>query len=214
MSLKAYLNSGHEDVPGAKILVCVSSVGPRKIVKSGNAMAEVRVFDETESNCVLKVWEDKVPSAKGWIPNQTILLITNPRCRLPDKKNATSELSIGITSMIEVDPICSDATWLRNMASNRTKRSVCVPFPDGLWDVETAINGDQRIIFTLADVDDFARDDDNSLFTGKLNLVIMSVHIAENWRRGMMCLVAAVCLFTPTRRLLSARTAARDIPSH
>ncbi|KAK3378101.1 hypothetical protein B0H63DRAFT_562159 [Podospora didyma] len=204
MSLKAYIHSGHEGVPSVKILVCVSSVGPRKVVKSSSSdktttqggmeleMVEVRIFDET-SGCVLLLWEDKVASARTWIPNQTILLITNPRFRPPinNKKNATApELSIGFTSLVEVDPAFPDADWLRRMAVGRTKReSVYIPFPASIWDAEVAIKGpDHQVLFTLADLDNFVRDDPDAIFTGKLNLVILGVRIMENSRANSLCI--------------------------
>ncbi|KAK0719704.1 hypothetical protein B0H67DRAFT_643026 [Lasiosphaeris hirsuta] len=197
MSLRAYMNSGHEGVPDVKILVCVSSIGARKTVKSRPksvkeqstdlSLIEVDVFDET-ANCALKLWEDKVSSARTWIPNRTVLLISNPYYRQPDKRGTSSGLGIGITSMVDVDPDFPDAHWLRREAVNRTKKeSVYIPFPDGLWDAEIAIHGPDRTLFTLADVDDFARDDPAHIFTGKLNLIILGVRIIENWRRNMLC---------------------------
>jgi len=197
MNLKAYLSSGHEGVPDPRVLLCVSSVGPRKIVRPKNRpentevvdleMIEVSVFDETDS-CTLRLWEDKVSSAKTWIPGKTILLITNPRCRPADKKNPNPELSIGISSMVEVDPEFAEADWLRKMAMNRTKREgVYIIFPEDFWDAETAMDGLDRTVFTLADIDDLARESPNRAFTGTLNLVILGVKIAENSRKGQLC---------------------------
>ncbi|KAK3325899.1 hypothetical protein B0H66DRAFT_616635 [Apodospora peruviana] len=191
MKLKAYLNSGHDGVPGARVLVCVSSVGPRKMVKlhTGGVvdLVDTGIFDET-ANCVLKLWRDKVQSARDWIPNQTVLLITDPKCRPAEKKAGIAELSIGITSMVEIDPAIRDADWLRTMASNRTKKeAVYIPFPTGLWDTEAAKHGSDRTLFNLADVDDFARESADTAFTGKLNLVILDVKIMVNRRQDMLC---------------------------
>ena len=197
MSLKAYLSSGHEGVPDAKILVCVLSVGPRKIIKSRPrtdkpdgvdlAMVEVGVFDETAS-CVLKLWEDKAASAKSWIANQTVLLISNPRCRLPDKKTASPELGISITSLVEVNPAFPDADWLRQIAMSRTKRNMAyVKFPQGLWETETPLNGQDRPLLTLADIDKLVREDPNKRFTARLNLIILGARIVENWRNRTLC---------------------------
>ncbi|KAK0643072.1 hypothetical protein B0T16DRAFT_354465, partial [Cercophora newfieldiana] len=191
------LNSGHEGTPDPRILLCVSSVGPRKIVRpkatpdnmevADLELIEVNVFDETDS-CVLRLWQDKIPSAKAWIPSQTILLITNPRCRPADKKHPTPELSLGITSMVEVDPSFPEAHWLRKMAMNRTKKeSVYIPFPEDLWDAETAMNGPDRTAFTLADIDELARESPTRIFTGTLNVMILGVKIAENSRKTQLC---------------------------
>ncbi|KAK0616078.1 hypothetical protein B0T17DRAFT_592697 [Bombardia bombarda] len=196
MSLKSYLTSGHEGVPGAKILVCVASIGPRKTVKSPKRqvpldLIEIGVFDET-ARSVLKLWDDKAQSARLWIPNKTILLITNPHRSLPDKKKTSSqELSIGITSIIDVDPVFPDANWLRQMAASRTKKeSVYIPFPTNMWnseEAEAAMNGPVRALFTIAEVDEFARNEADEAFTGKLNLLIYDGQIMKNWRRQMLC---------------------------
>ncbi|KAK0735668.1 hypothetical protein B0T21DRAFT_442340, partial [Apiosordaria backusii] len=193
MSLKAYLSSGHDDNPDARILVCVFSVGPRLTVWSKDrqtelGLVEVRVFDETSNNCILKLWEDKVSSAKSWVANQTILLITNPTLKFPNRKNAPTEIGIGSGSMVEVDPAFPDADWLRRMATARTRReSVHIPFPTDIWDVETTIHGPNRTLFTLADIDDFVRDEPEAVFTGKLNLLITGVSIMEQCRKRQLC---------------------------
>ena len=197
MSLKTYLNSGHEGVVDPRIILCVSSVGPRKIVrpkvKPDNVevadleMIEVSVFDETES-CILRLWEDKIPSAKSWIPGKTILLITNPRFRPADKKSPHPELCISITSMVEVDLEFAEADWLRKMAAARTrKESVYIPFPEDLWDAETAVDGPDRTRFTLADIDELARESPDRIFTGRLSLMILGVKIAGYWRKTQLC---------------------------
>lgn len=193
IGLRAYLNRGQDAVPEAKVLVCVSSVGPRRTVRSQDrqtdlSLTEVRIFDETAS-CVLKLWEDKVSSARQWIPNQTILLITQPRLRPPDKRNPDPELGIGGSSAVDVDPSFPEADWLRKMAANRSKKKETVyqPFPTGIWDTEAAIHGPTRALFTLADIDDFVRDDPGAVFTGKLNLLITGVNITDCRRRNMLC---------------------------
>jgi hypothetical protein len=197
MNLMAYLNSGHEGVVDPRILLCVSSIGPRKLVRPkvipenvevpDLEMIEVSVFDETES-CILRLWEDKIPSAKSWIPGQTILLITNPRCRPADKKVLHPELSITLTSIVEVNPDFAEADWLRKMAANGTrKESVYIPFPEDVWDAETAMDGPDRTPFTLADVDELARESPNRIFTGRLSLIILGVKIAEHWRKSQLC---------------------------
>ncbi|KAK0659734.1 hypothetical protein QBC41DRAFT_384230 [Cercophora samala] len=193
MSLQAYINSGHDDNQDARILVCVFSVGPRLTVWSKDKqkdleLIEVRVFDETCNNCVLKLWEDKVRSAKSWVANQTILLITNPILKQSIRKNALVELGIGSSSMVEVDPAFPDADWLRHMAATRTrKESVHIPFPADTWDIEAAIQGPNRTLYTLADIDEYVRDVPEAVFTGKLNMLIMGVSIMEQCRKRQLC---------------------------
>ncbi|KAK4194167.1 hypothetical protein QBC40DRAFT_260290 [Triangularia verruculosa] len=193
MSLKTYISSGHDDNPDARVLVCVFSVGTRLTVWSRDKqkeleLVEVRVFDETSNNCVLKLWEDKVSSAKSWIANQTVLLITNPILKSTRGKNGLVELGIGASSMVEVDPACPDADWLRHMATTRTrKESVYIPIPSDILDVETAVQGSPRVLFTLADIDEYVRDAPEAVFTGKLNLLIAGVSIMEICRKRQLC---------------------------
>ncbi|KAK3684730.1 hypothetical protein B0T22DRAFT_196272 [Podospora appendiculata] len=192
MNLKAYMAAGYDSISEARLLVCVSSVGPRKSFKSdkiqGNFnVVEVLVFDET-ADCIMKLWEDKVGSAKAWIPNKTTLLITSPSFSPPTKKASKGELGIGISTMIDVDPAFPDADWLHRFAASRMKQeSVYIPFPTGIWDVEEAINGFDGALFTLADIDDFVRGDAKAIFTGKLNLMVFSVRIIEQYRQRRLC---------------------------
>jgi len=198
MNIKAYLDSGHEDIPDAKLLICVSSIGPRRLIKPAPKkdnprpaeleLIEVVVFDETAS-CNLTLW-NMASSPRAWIPNQTILLISNPRYRPADKKRGNSPgLGISIASMVEVDPAFPDADWLRQMALSRTKREcVHIPFPEGLWGSESTIETSERPLFTLAGLDDLARVGGQPI-TGKLSLVILKARIVENHRARKLCCI-------------------------
>ncbi|KAI1100190.1 hypothetical protein F4804DRAFT_348734 [Jackrogersella minutella] len=189
MTLKAFLSTGY-DLGEGKILVCVRSVGPRRTVQSKKfqhalSMVEVGIFDDT-AMCVLKLWEDKVPSTKSWVPNQTILLISKPTHKI---RGTSPELGIGHSSMIDVDPKFPDADWLRNEVKSMTKRqSVYIPFPSHTWNAEHAMNGPGRTLFTIADVEDQVRHPEPSVdFTGKLNVIITEMKLMEHWRKGTLC---------------------------
>lgn len=169
MTLKSFLSTGY-DMGEGKILVCVRSVGPCRTVQSKKRqcdldMIDVGVFDDTATS-VLKLWEDKVPSAKRWIPNQTILLISKPTCR---GGSASPEIGIGYSSTIDVDPEFPDADWLRSKVKSMSKKqSVHTPFPTNTWNIEVAINGPGRTLFTIADVEDQVRHPEPIVdFTGK-----------------------------------------------
>ncbi|OTA90997.1 hypothetical protein M434DRAFT_389521, partial [Hypoxylon sp. CO27-5] len=189
MTLKAFISTGY-DLGEGKILVCVRSVGPRRSVQSKKHqntldMVEVGIFDDTATS-VLKLWEDKAPSAKSWVPNQTILLISKPTFSL---RGTSSEVGIGYSSMIDVNPEFPDANWLRDKVKNMTKKqSIYVPFPSDVWDIELAINGPGRTLFTIADVEDQVRHPDFTIdFTGKLNVIILNMKLMEHWRKGALC---------------------------
>ncbi|KAI1389713.1 uncharacterized protein F4822DRAFT_442911 [Hypoxylon trugodes] len=186
MTLKAFLSTGY-DLGEGKILVCVRSVGPRRTIQSKKRqdildMVEVGVFDDTEA-CVLKLWEDKVPSAKSWVPNQTILLISKPTHYT---RGTAVDLGIAYNSMVDVDPDFPDANWLRTKVKDMAKKqSIYTPFPSGAWDAE---HGAARILFTLADVEEQVRHSEpKATFTGKLNVIIFEMKLMENWRKGTAC---------------------------
>ncbi|KAI0108472.1 hypothetical protein F4814DRAFT_451754 [Daldinia grandis] len=189
MTLKAYLSTGYDMAEG-KVLVCVRSVGPRRTVHSKKSqcdldMVDVSIFDDT-ATCVLKLWQDKVPSAKTWVPNRTILLISKPTCRQGDPH---SGLGISYTSMVDVDPEFPDADWLRDKVKNMSKKqSVHIPFPNDIWDIDLAIRGPNRILFTIADIEDQVRNPEPRLdFTGKLNVIILEMGLMEQWRKRSFC---------------------------
>ncbi|XXH03724.1 hypothetical protein Hte_010130 [Hypoxylon texense] len=183
MTLKAFLATGYDTGEG-KVLVCVRCVGLRRTIRSKRHqgtvdMIEVDVFDDTAVS-VLKLWEDKVASAKTWVPNQTILLISKPTYKMYGK---VPEIGIRYNSMVDVDPQFPDADWLRNRAKTLTKReSISIPFPSDTWDIGVAIHGPGRTLFTIADIEDQVRHPESkSDFTGKLSVIILEMKLMENW---------------------------------
>jgi hypothetical protein len=155
MTLASYLAGGHDGVSGVKILVCVKSIGQEKKLarKQGgeNVLCDVLAFDHT-NEVRLTLWNEIIPSIKTWKPNHTILLISNPGFRVAP----TGKGSIGITkgTMVEIDPEFADADWLREYAGSvRQKESLCLRFPEGVWDVEAAERGVNRMFFTIAELD-------------------------------------------------------------
>ncbi|KXH54471.1 hypothetical protein CSAL01_00627 [Colletotrichum salicis] len=196
MTLCQFLKTGY-DTAGARIIVCVKSIGSRKrVVTKGRSreleLLEITVWDDTAS-CVLTLWEDKANSARFWKPNETMLLFTSPKFVAPrDNKSAPTNASIGLdhNTLIDVDPDFQDAKWLRQWVVKRVKKdSVYMPFPRDIWNAEEAVHGPVRALFTLAEVDDFARADPASDFTGKLNLTILGIDLLGLSRRKMLCCI-------------------------
>ena len=155
MTLASYTTSGYDGVVGAKILVCVKSIGARKRVPNKHGgeteLAEVWLLDHT-GEVQWTVWCDLIDSVKEWQPGKTILLISNPGYKV----NYTGKGNIGTMkeTFIDVDPDFADAEWLRKYAQGRTKKeSMRQDFPEGIWDVEAAEYGANVILFTLADLD-------------------------------------------------------------
>lgn len=59
-----------------------------------------------------------------------------------------------VQTMIDVNPDFQDAEWLRRHIESLTKKeSLCLDFPEEVWDIEAAENGANVILFTLAEID-------------------------------------------------------------
>lgn len=156
MALDSYISGGHDGVIGAKLLVCVKSIGARKHIttKAGREsdLADVWLFDHT-GEIKWTVWNELIDSAKEWEPGRTVLLITNPAYRV--EYSGKGSLGIQPSTMVDVSPDCPDAEWLRRYAVGLTKKeSVVMEFPEGVWDVEAAEYGVNVILFTLAEIDE------------------------------------------------------------
>lgn len=73
---------------------------------------------------------------------------------------------------------------------NRVKKEcICIPFPKDVWDAEVAVHGPIRPLFTLAEVDEFARADPAMDFTGKLCLTVLGLDLLGLYRRKMLCCI-------------------------
>ncbi|KAI9717432.1 MAG: hypothetical protein M1828_007194 [Chrysothrix sp. TS-e1954] len=218
MSLHNFIEGGHE-VAGARILVCVKSIGAKKTVtnKDGNAhvLVNVGIFDEA-APASLTLWDTTVASVDDWKPSFTILLITNASIR----SNKNVSLSLSSNTLVDVDPMMPDAQWLRKMAQKMTKRDHVNPAcPDErelpflatgtlqssqitdklkarlVFDLETALASPLRVLYTLADVDEFVRSSPQSPFIGFLSVLVLSMHISTLHMRNM--LLSAQCCGVP-----------------
>ncbi|KAG9234330.1 hypothetical protein BJ875DRAFT_17906 [Amylocarpus encephaloides] len=198
MTLTSYVGGGHDGVRGAKILVCVKSMGPRRKIarKTGgeSELLDVALFDHT-AEVRMAMWNEMIESAREWAPGKTVLLISNPGFRV----EGSGRGSLGVTrgTMVDVEPAFADAVWLRKYAVGLTRREgLCVGFPKGLWDEEAAEHGTNRMLFTLAELDTWVRTDGNLIFTGFVNVTIMELSLVALHRRNM--LMCAECCGIPT----------------
>ncbi|KAF2432419.1 hypothetical protein EJ08DRAFT_131912 [Tothia fuscella] len=185
MTLKNFIDGGY-DVTDGRILVCVKSIGAKKkITNKKNVSSElisVNVFDDT-SDATLTLWDTAIASATTWKPSHTILLITNPGWRI-DKR---AYINCTANTLIDVDPTMPDADWLRNFAQRMIRREhVNPPFPYTTFDfaiMSTAVN---QILYTFADIDEFARAAPSGQFFGYISVVIMELNIMTLYRRNML----------------------------
>ena len=86
----------------------------------------MKVFDETEES-ILTLWGCTIASSCGWIPSQTILLITNPGLHNGRGQN----ICLNNATLVDINPQMTDAERLRDYAEGSTKRDhVNQAFPD------------------------------------------------------------------------------------
>ncbi|EON69735.1 hypothetical protein W97_08997 [Coniosporium apollinis CBS 100218] len=192
MTLKNFIEGGYEITDG-KILVCVKSIGPRKkfTTKKGIPAENVNigVFDDT-AEASLTLWGSSAASAGAWKVSHTILLITEPGWRI-DKR---AWISLTSSTQVDVNPAILDTEWLRGFAQRLTRREhVNPPFPEGVFDTEAAEESQVRILYTLADIDEFARTAPggkssfgHQKFMGYLSVIIMELNITSLHRRNML----------------------------
>ncbi|KAL8995962.1 MAG: hypothetical protein Q9169_004409 [Polycauliona sp. 2 TL-2023] len=143
MTLMAFIEGGH-DLPMAKVLLCVKSIGGRKKCtwigsppnfattsssRKGDVLDKINVmvFDDT-CDATLDLYGRVAYSAAYWKISHTILLLSNPGFR-SDKKPT---LTITPNTYVDVDPCLGVVDWLRTFAQRLTTREVVnVPFPEG-----------------------------------------------------------------------------------
>ncbi|KAF6232815.1 hypothetical protein HO173_009029 [Letharia columbiana] len=185
MTLKSFIEGGHELADG-KILVCVKSIGGRKkfVTKKGQEAekVDVNVFDDT-ADAKLTLWGPHCSSPAYWKTSYTVLLITRPGLY----GDGRPLLSLTNNTHVDVDPCMTDAYWLRGHAQRLTKREhVNQPFPEGVFDVEEAAESELRIVFTLADIDEFVRAAPAERYVGYLSLTIVELNIYSLYQRNML----------------------------
>ncbi|KAK7718237.1 hypothetical protein SLS57_006113 [Botryosphaeria dothidea] len=165
MTLSSFAAGGWE-VPNAKVLVCVKSVGARKTITrpdttTSSTATTIHLLDHTTTTATpttITLWDASSTSAADWKPNTTTLLLTAPGFRTPTAGGPVW-LSVTANTRIEVDPAGRDAAWLRGYAARLLrKQHVCPSVPANAFpEVDEIESARTRILFTLAELDEFAR---------------------------------------------------------
>ncbi|KAL8845854.1 MAG: hypothetical protein Q9198_011345 [Flavoplaca austrocitrina] len=129
-------------------------------------VVNVMIFDDTR-DAILALYGRVAASAAYWKPSHTILLLSNPGSR-SDKRPT---LTLNSNTYADVDPCMEEADWLRAFAQRLTTREVVnVPFPEEVFDVHAAINADVRVLFSLAELDEYVRENPSGYEpTGRLH---------------------------------------------
>lgn len=244
MTLSSFAAGGWE-VPNAKVLVCVKSVGARKTSASpphrssayplpstlsfipciylrnqltrppspppvtrpdtttSSTATTIHLLDHTTTTATpttITLWDASSTSAADWKPNTTTLLLTAPGFRTPTAGGPVW-LSVTANTRIEVDPAGRDAAWLRGYAARLLrKQHVCPSVPANAFpEVDEIESARTRILFTLAELDEFARAavvqggrgrgevaGATKAVVGWVSVVVTEVNLVALWRRGMV----------------------------
>lgn len=161
---------------------------PPDPTKSGSTISKttITVFDDTAS-ASLQLKYSLSTSAATWTPLETILILTNAKLHT---WNGKVYIDIDKNTLIDVDPVIPDADWLRSYAHRLQKREdVNSPWPEDVFDTESALDSGNIALFTLADIDTFARSSrpgKGVSFMGCLSVVVMECHLVSLFRQGRL----------------------------
>ncbi|KEQ96193.1 hypothetical protein AUEXF2481DRAFT_4437 [Aureobasidium subglaciale EXF-2481] len=185
MSLKNFIQGGFE-VKDSKVLVVVKSISARrkKTKKDGTQvhLVEVGLMDDTDG-AVLSLWGIASTSSNQWRPSQTVLLITSPGLNVSHK----NWLALASDTFIDVDPDISGATTLRTFAGRMIRRqSVNSVFPHEEYDAWVMTRPNEHVLYTLADVDDRARERPGDEFEGYLSMIIVELNMTTLRQQNML----------------------------
>ncbi|KAK2882487.1 hypothetical protein FQN49_000317 [Arthroderma sp. PD_2] len=170
----------HELGRPTKVLGYVYGIGPvRETGDFHKPTIDIGITDGT-SKASLGLYGEMIRSAMKWIPNSTILLISNASWK------PGSRLYIKAISLIEVNPDIVEAKGLRELAAQRAVH-VNPPFPTNLFDIDEFESSVQKIKFTLADIDEFAGST-RSEFMGYISLVLLDINLASLYKhKSLFC---------------------------
>ncbi|TIA63010.1 hypothetical protein D6C77_02415 [Aureobasidium pullulans] len=185
MSLKAFARGGSE-VIDAKILVVVKSVSARKRVtkKDGTEAYVTRVvlMDDTEE-ATLSLWDTTSTTPNDWQPSHTALLISSPSLNVSHK----NWLALASDTFVDADPCIPEAERLRGFAGRKVKREHINPtFPYEEYALWSIIKPNERVLYSLADVDDRARENPGEIFEGYLSMMIMDLNMTTLRQQNML----------------------------
>ncbi|RMZ35067.1 hypothetical protein D0859_00805 [Hortaea werneckii] len=174
------------------------------ITRKDNSMTEsisIQIHDDT-AHAILGLWgtntnsplrqaskdantsnPEAIRSREGWKAGETILLLQSASC----KPGRTPYLSLSSASMVDVNPAFPDAEWLRHWAlRQRSRESVNPVFPANTFNLQTLKHGPVRCLYTIAELDVFARVAPAETFQGYLSVLITEMKILEVWKRQML----------------------------
>ncbi|SMQ45768.1 unnamed protein product [Zymoseptoria tritici ST99CH_3D7] len=202
MTLQNFIDGGY-DVADAKILVVVKSIGARKKItrkdESTTDNMNLQVHDDT-AEATLGLWGtssltthgnqskstdvvDPTMSTQKWRAGETVLLIQSPGWKF----GRSTYLSFTSSTIVDVDPYIPDADWLRRWSiRQKVREAINPPFPENVFEPEIVKTGPIRCLFSIADLDEFARCAPGEIFQGYMSVLIMEMKLLECWKRNML----------------------------
>ncbi|KAK4546884.1 hypothetical protein LTR36_001616 [Oleoguttula mirabilis] len=204
MTLQNFIDGGY-DVVDAKILVVVKSIGAKKkITRKDDSVTEninLQVQDDT-AEATLGLWGTSASSPlnrssvdetttnpeaaqarPGWKAGETVLLMQGPGCKI----GRNTYLSFTSSTFVDIDPSTPDAEWLRRWSLRQRCREAVNPlFPEGVFDVQAVKHGPVRCLFTIGELDEFARAAPDETFQGYLSVLLTEIKLFETWKRHML----------------------------
>ncbi|KAF1921349.1 hypothetical protein BDU57DRAFT_438496 [Ampelomyces quisqualis] len=184
MTLRSFTDGGY-DVDEPKLLVCVKSIGARKKYINRNSttseLITLTIFDDT-ADASLTLYSSLCDSARLFTPSHTVLLISSPGWRI----EKTAKLSLNANSRLDIDPDLSDARRLRSLAHRLTKKEHVNPAFPAIDGVKGYENAAVRVLYTLADIDSFARANPREKLVGYISVIITQLNILTPFKRNML----------------------------
>ncbi|KAK5115362.1 hypothetical protein LTR62_001562 [Meristemomyces frigidus] len=203
MTLRNFIDGG-SDVVGARIIVVVKSIGPKKkITRKDESVVEnvnIHVQDDT-AEATLGLWAtaansplsrtssdttinpEAVATKQGWKPGETVLLLQSPNCKL----SRAVYLSPSTSTLLDLNPSLPDTTYLRQYSQHTLSRSLLNPaFPTGVLDLHALVSSPVRCLYTLAELDELARSAPQEVFQGFLSVLVTQLGLQECLQRGRL----------------------------
>ena len=137
---------------------------------------------------------------RGWRAGETVLLLQAPglkigrnvrlRRALASVKNTNIKqiyLSTTASTIVDVNPSIPDADWLRRWSlRQKSREAINPPFPEGMFDLRAIKSGPVRCLFTIAELDGFARAAPGETFQGYMSIMITEVKLLDCWKRHIL----------------------------
>lgn len=96
-------------------------------------------------------------------------------------------LNLTAATLVDVDPDIPDADWLRSWSKRqKVRESINPSFPADTFKPQLVKSGPVRCLFTIGELDEFARCAPGETFQGYLSLLILEFGLLDCYRRNML----------------------------